>query len=205
MALKLTHFFLDEDDGLGWSEVWYLNTNNFDDARTFGRNIAASRLRICSPEIQITFQRVTGNLPADTQARARQQRASTLERVSLNGTNNPAGGREADLPWTCVKIRYISAVPTVFRTQLTRGLPDVFYDKGEDKLAKAQVANWLPGHLGVLVASGAQVRHLNPPVPPATFRVYSYQAVNSGQYEGYTRRATGRPFGLPRGRRSNRP
>lgn len=205
MALKLTQWFLDEDDGLGWSEVWYLAGNDFSVALASGRAIANSRAKIMSPEITITYQRVTGNLPADDAPRAHQQRNSALERLGIDGTNNPAGGRNADLPWTCVKIRYNSANLAVFRVQLTRGLPDVFYDQGNDKVAAAQIANWLPGHLGVLVNNGAQIRHLNPIVPPATARVYQYINVASGQYEGYTRRATGRPFGLPRGRRSNRP
>lgn len=205
MTLRMIHFFEDEDDGLGWSEVWYLGTTDFTQAQTAAFNWAQQRALILSPDVTITYSRIVGNLPVNNAVRPRQQRLATLSRLDQVGAQNGAGGRQGDLPWTAAKMRWQSSDKTVFRTQLLRGLPDIWFDKGSDKLAQASLTQWVPGALAIIGANTMQIRHLNPVVPPATSRVYSYVAPGSGTYEGYTRRATGRPFGLPRGRRSNRP
>jgi hypothetical protein len=204
MALKMIHFFEDEDDGLGWSEVWFLSTTGIDTGITIATQWAAQRVKILSPDVTITYARISANQPADNATRPRQQRQAALIRLNEIGAVNGAGGRQADTPWQAVKARWTGAVFTVFRTQLLRGLPDVWFDKGSDKTAQAAMSQWFPGALNFITANGMQIRHLNPVVPPATARVYSYVTPSTAFYEGYTRRATGRPFGLPRGRQPNR-
>jgi len=203
MPFKIIHFFRDTSDGLGWSEVWYNQSANFDQAQTAGTSLAARRVQLLAPDNILEYMRVIGNLPVDTQERPRQQRQATLTRLNLEGQAQVAPD-DSDLPWTAVKVRWTAADPGIFRTQLLRGVPDSWFDQGSDKLAAVKVANWIRGVLPTLALQQYAIRHLNPIVPPALFRVYSYTLPVTGQYEGYTRRATGRPFGLPRGRRPNR-
>ncbi len=204
MTLRMIHFFEDEDDGLGWSEVWYLGLTDFTQAQTIAQNWAAVRSAILAPDVTITYARIVGNLPTTAAPRARQQRLATLTRLNQLGTAQGAGGRFGDLPWTAVKLRWQSADNSVFRTQLIRGLPDIWFDKGEDKTASAALRAWTGQALGAIAQNNMQIRHVQGlPVKPDT-RPYVYVAPASMTYEGYTRRATGRPFGLPRGRRPNR-
>lgn len=204
MSLRMVHFFLDEDDGLGWSEVWYLNSSDLTGAQQIAQTWATTRAKILSPDVTIIYARLVSNLPANTAPRPRQQRLATLQRLDVVGTANPGQQRSGDLPWTAVKCRWTSGDYTVFRTQLLRGVPDVWFDQGSDKIAQAGMGLWIPGALQVITQSGMTIRHLNPLVPPATSRVYSYTSPVFGTYEGFTRRATGRPFGLPRGRAPKR-
>jgi hypothetical protein len=204
MTLRMIHFFEDEDDGLGWSEVWYLGVSDFTAAQDIARSWAATRAQILAPDVQITYSRIVGNLPATAAPRARQQRLATLQRINQLGTAQGAGGRFGDTPWQAVKLRWQSADQSVFRTQLVRGLPDAWFDKGDDKVGSAAVRAWTQAALAAIGANTMQIRHVvGLPVKPDT-RPFAYVAPQTLTYEGYTRRATGRPFGLPRGRRSNR-
>jgi hypothetical protein len=204
MPVKGIMYFEDEDDGLGWSEVFYLGTSTLSNGLLGMTAIAQARIKALSIDSSITYARVITNLPADNAVRPRQQRNAALTRLNLQGQANAGGQRSGDLPWAAVKVRWVSSDLQIFRTQLLRGLPDNWFDQGNDKIAQAALATFIPMYVSVLAANMAQIRHLNPVVPPATARVYSYVGIARGIYEGYTHRDTGRPFGLPRGRRPNR-
>jgi len=204
MPVRVVLFFEDEDDGLGWSEVWYCGTSTIEQGLNSGADFAATRAKILSVDSSITYCRAVANLPADNGKRPRQTRNAGLQRLNIQGTAQAGGARSGDLPWTAIKVRWETADFSIFRTQLLRGLPDVWFDQGNDKIGMAAMAQWLPVALGVLNKNNMQIRHLNQLVPPALNRTYSYVAPARADYEGYTRRATGRPFGLPRGRRPNR-
>jgi len=202
---KCIHFFRDQSEGLGWSEVWYVEAANFDQAEVSGNNIATTRSRLLSRDIIIEYQRIVGNQPSDNAPRARQPRAATLQRIDIQGGVPGANGANSDLPWVAVKVRWAASAVEKFRTQLLRGVPDGWFDLGSDKLAKAQIGTWIVPMIATLNANQARIRNLLPLVPPATARIYQFNAPARGTYEGYTRRATGRPFGLPRGRKAAAP
>jgi hypothetical protein len=204
-TFKVIHFFRDQSEGLGWSEVWYIDAANFDAAESGAQNWANQRVKILSRDCLIEYQRIVGNQPANTAPRVRQQRSSTLQKLDLQGVAPGAAGANADLPWTAVKVRWAAGDVSIFKTQLLRGVPDAWFDNGTDKLGAASIKQWIVAAQGVLLGQGLRIRHTLPIVPPAIGRVYTFEAVIRGTYEGYTRRATGRPFGLPRGRRPNRP
>ena len=183
--------------------MWYITAANFDQAETSGITIANRRVSLLAPDNVIEYQRIIGSQPDTDAPRPRQQRQATLQRLSLEGQAAVAPD-DSDLPWTAVKVRWAANDVSVFRTQLLRGVPDSWFDQGSDKLANAKVKNWIIAMVKSLQAAAATIRHKNPIVPPAVSRVFSYQSVARGTYEGYTRRATGRPFGWPRGRRPKR-
>lgn len=202
---KVVHFFRDVSDGLGWSEVWYVEAANFDQAEASGENIATTRTRLLARDIILEWQRVIGNQPATTAARPRQPRAAVLQRLNKPGIYPGVIGAFSDFTTTCVKVRWAANAVEKFRTQLLRGIPDDLFQNGDDKNAAAAVGQWIVPMVQTLQNNSARIRHTLAIVPPNTFRVYEFNAPVRGTYEGYTRRATGRPFGLPRGRRANRP
>ena len=201
---KCLLFFRDEADGLGWSEVWYQEAANFDQAEQGNTNWANRRSTILARDIVIEYSRIIGNQPTTDAPRVRQQRSATLQKLSIQGSAAGAGGANSDLPWVAVKVRWAAADISIFRTQLLRGVPDNWFDNGQDKLGSANVKQWILLAQADLFKNAFRIRHKNPIVPPAVARVFAFEAPARGTYEGYTRRATGRPFGLPRGRRAKR-
>jgi len=202
---KVTHFFTDHDTQLGWSESWFVTADNFDQANNQGRRLASSRIIIASPVIELTYMRVAGNQPDSTPHTIGQGRNATLQRMQMSGQAIAGADKPADWTTTAAKVRFSNQDRTVFVTRLFRGLPDAWWADGLDTLAQARINAWLQGDfLNALNLAAATIRHLNPVVPPATIRIYQYTSITRGTYEGYTRRATGRPFNLPRGRKSKR-
>lgn len=202
--MKLVQFFTDTDSHLGWSEVWYGIWADFTQARQDGLAICSARRQLLTETATLTYFRVTGGIADDTQARPRQQRQSILTKIDFDG-QAPAKQKFGDWTTTAVKVRFEAPNPTIFRTQLMRGIPDEWWELGNDQTAKDRLGQLLGPYVAVLTARNVKIRHLNPIVPPALFRVYSYPAPVRATFTGYTRRATGRVFDLPRGRRSKRP
>lgn len=201
---KCIHFFRDSDSGLGWSEVWYLTAGNYDQAVAQGKSIAISRVRVLAQTNFITHQRITGNQPDNDAARARQPRSSVLDRLDFQGQAKGGPDPQGDWTTTSAKVRWAAADVSIFRVQLLRGVPDDYFAAGSDKVAQASFANWVGKHIDTLQAQGATIRHLAPIVPPAAFRVYTFNTPFRGTYEGYATRQTGRVFNLPRGRAPKR-
>jgi hypothetical protein len=77
-----------------------------------------------------------------------------------------------------------------------RGVDDGFWAGGNDKLAQAVMAQWLGKFVPALVAAGAVILHR---VRPALN--INPSLITIGQFQKMTRRATGRPFVLLRGRK----
>jgi hypothetical protein len=201
---KGVHFFRSTTSGLGWSEVWYVDAPDYNTAVSSMANIATRRCRVLANDVLIEYQRVIGNQPLTTQVRARQQRSAVLDKLDLQGIAGAGLRGVGDLSWVAVKMRWAASAVEIFRTQLLRGVPDDWYDGGSDKVAKARLAEWAPTMVQALRDNSARIRHVfGPPITPG-IRDYHFESPVNGTYEGYTRRATGRPFGLPRGRRAAR-
>jgi len=204
-AFKCVHFFRDSQTALGWSEVWYMNATDFNAASTQGILIAKARAKLLAISNLIEYQRITGNLRTTdvNPVPVRNQRLATLEKISEIGSAGGTVKVPGDWTTTAVKVRWTSADFTRFRTQLLRGIPDDWF-AADDHVGKANVAAWIPVMLKALFAGGAQIRYLPPKQNPPVTRTYAYIAPTQADYTGYTRRATGRPFAQPRGRRPNR-
>jgi len=200
---KIIHMLRDRSTGNGWSEVYYTNAANYDQALAAGEAVANARVFALAPDNLLEYIRVTGNQPADTTPRTRQPRSSALIKVSIEGLATRAPD-DSDLPWSAVKIRWLAADISKFRVQLIRGVPDTWYDQGSDKIASAALVQWIARMVRVFTIQQIMIRHLAPIVPPAVQRVYDFVQIQRGIYEGYTFRATGRPFGLQRGRAPKR-
>jgi hypothetical protein len=204
MIFKVIHFFRDSNDGLGWSEVWYCDAGNIDQAVSNASNVATTRARILSSDIILEWQRVVGNQPINKTPRPRQERAATLDRLDLQGSAGRGQAINSDLPWVAVKVRWAAGNVAIFRVQLLRGVPDSWFEGGSDKVAKANFQNWIPVMVRQLQLNTMRIRHVVGPKVVPDNRAFSFETLNNGTYEGYTRRATGRPFGLPRGRAPKR-
>jgi len=203
-VFKVVHFFRDSITSLGWSEVWYVNATDMDAAHTQGVILAKARVKLLAISNELTFLRVTGGLHTTTApVTVRNQRMSTLDKLELTGDAGGDVKPSGDYTTTCVKVRWQSADFLVFRTQLLRGVPDDWF-KGSEDVGKANTKAWVPVMLKALFGAGAVIRHLPQKQNPPVVRTYAYVAPASGQFTGYTRRATGRVFDLPRGRRPNR-
>jgi hypothetical protein len=192
---KVIHFF-NKDSGFpaGWSEVWYTDAANFDQAEDNGVQWAGKRAQILSSQFVIQAQRVTSNIQHTPGPKA--TRKATLK--VLNQGGNAVGGEpeKGDLPWSCVNVRWRAADVSIFRSQLLRGLPDDWYAGNSDKIAKLKIDAWLPQAVRVLAIGVMRIRHKD----PLSIGGFAYVAPASAQYIGYTKRDTGRPFGLLRGR-----
>lgn len=194
---KVIHFFQNDEQSLGWSEVYYCSAADIVAAQTASLRLAQERVKLlCSP-IELKYSRVSGNDQPGTPGTHRQRLAS-LQSVLLTGSFSPTTDYP-DVSWTAAKVRLQNADGTIFRVQLLRGLPDIFWDQGTDKLAKQNMKVFVKGWKAALVAGNFQIRHIIRGNP-----VRSYIAIHDAQFEGLTRRATGRPSYLPRGRRSKR-
>jgi len=192
---KVTMMFQDFNQTLGWVENWYVAASGASTALSQATAVAQARCGIlCSPNI-ISYIRISGNLPENATSPPR-QRAALLSRVNLQGSYSPTTN-SPDTAWQAAKIRFAESTGFVFRTQLMRGLSDDLWSAGTDKIAQARFNAFLPGFVAALVANNFLLRHKNRAAPSSPV----YFPIASAQYEGLTRRATGRPLLLPRGRR----
>lgn len=192
---KVVFFFNDPSQSLGWSEVWYAAGADINSIQNAAQAVAATRVQIlCSP-LMLTYCRVSLNL-APTAPGVRRQRLASLTAPLLEGSFRPSSDF-SDVAWTAAKIRWANNDGTIFRIQLIRGISDECWQNGNDKLGQQFIRPWVKSYLKQLQAANFQLHHVVRGVPAG-----SYIALGSGLYEGLTRRATGRPSYLPRGRRS---
>jgi len=194
-TVKVTFFFQDDEQSLGWSENWFLTAADFNAAQTAANNIAQTRVQILASPLVLKYVRCSGNL-APTVPHAPRQRLANLTAPLLQGSYRPSTDFP-DVAWTAAKMRWTNNDGTIFRVQLIRGISDEFWANGEDKIAQTQMKLWAKQMTATLVANQALIHHVVRGNPAGT-----YVAMAKGFYEGLTRRATGRPSYLPRGRRS---
>jgi len=193
---KVQHLF---DTGIrpdGWSETWYVNADDQKSAQDQGKTIAQARVQLLATKYVLHYQRVTSNIPTIPAPAQRRVRKASLENMSL--TAKPGGGTTAtpDLPWMAALIRVQNSDRTVFRNFLMRGLPDELWSNGNDDQARAFFSTFLGGFAKQLKAAAAVILHKQDVPPPLSPLPIIYC-----DYERMVKRATGRPFGLDRGRR----
>lgn len=198
MPFKVTFFFTQPEESLGWSEVHYAAGADFPSVQLAARQVANVRTQILASPCTLDFIRVSGNL-APTTPMVRRQRLASLTAPALVGSATPKDSSFPDVAWTAVKVRLTNTDGTIFRIQLLRGVPDSFWSEGNDVQAGLAMRGFVKAYLGALQAANFQGHHIVRGNPAGIY--YSY-----GQciFEGMTRRATGRPSYLPRGRRSKK-
>lgn len=191
---KTLHIFDAVDQTAGWQEVWYLDAGNLDEAQTKSLAIATKRVTAVSAGFNLEWIRCSANAQPPTPGVFRQRNAN-LRRVSLNGSYPGTLTTDADTVWQAARCRFSDATEQIFRPVLMRGLPDTSWSQGNDKILKAFFTQWLPGFVATLVANSAQIMHLvrgNPLRTPTP--------IARGFFEQISKRDTGRPLFLYRGR-----
>jgi hypothetical protein len=196
-TFKVIFFFENDEQSLGWSEVNYFTGADILAAQTAGLALAQARVALLAGPIQLKYIRCSGNLPPTT-AHTYRQRLANLTAPLLVGSWSP-GTDYPDVTWTAAKVRLTNNDGTIFRVQLLRGIPDIIWDQGTDKLGKVRVQTFMKSYVKALIANNFSIAHTIRGNPNKNF-----VAIAAGFYEGLTRRATGRPSYLPRGRRSPR-
>jgi len=191
---KVTFFFQDDTQSLGWSEVHYAVGASQQAIQQAALSVAETRVQLLCGPIQLKYIRVTQNIPPSTVG-VRRQRLASLTAPLLVGSYTP-GSDYPDVAWTAAKIRLSNADGTIFRVQLLRGSTDAQWDLGSDKKFKVFMTGWCKNYLAALNAANFQGHHIVRGNPAG-----SYYAYGQCFYEGLTRRATGRPSYLPRGRK----
>jgi hypothetical protein len=187
--------FEDGVQSAGWSEVYYFDAGTLPNALAAMNLLAAQRTKILSREHTITHIRISNPVVPAAQGFIRGQRAATLVPIGLKG-NAADAGEGPDVVWTGAMVRYMDNSQTIFRNQILRGVPDDWWSNGSDKVAKPAMNEFLPGWLRQLQAMTAYVLHFsraNNNKNPTPITIANYMKM--------TRRATGRPFVLLRGRR----
>jgi hypothetical protein len=194
---KVLFFFQDDAQSLGWSEVHYWSGDTILNAQAAAFKLAQARVGLLSIGIDLKYIRCSGNDQPGT-AHTYRQRLASLTAPLLRGSFSPATDSE-DLAWSAMKIRITNNDGTIFRVQLVRGIPDVIWDLASDKVGRKKMEAPIARYIKALVDGHFQIRHLVRGNPAR-----SYVPIAAGFYEGLTRRATGRPSYLPRGRRHKR-
>lgn len=183
------------DQVAGWSEVYNIQADTLPDAVTRLTALAQVRCVILQSLFTITHLRISNPVTPATPGFIRGQRVATLKEVNLPGSYGGVSS-SPDVVWTCGMCRFTDATQTIFRNILFRGVADELWAGGNDKLAQAVFKNWLGQFIPALVNVGAVILHRVRPglnIIPAL--------ITQGQFMKMTRRATGRPFVLLRGRK----
>jgi len=187
--------FEDGVQAAGWSEVYYFDAGTLVNAVTKLKDLAARRTQILHPEHTITHLRVSNPVVPPGPGFIRGQRAATLVPLGLKG-NAPASGEGPDVVWTGAMVRYSDVTETIFKNQILRGVPDVWWTAGNDKVGKPTMNTWLPKWLTELKNMSAYILHF-----VRGLNVKQPVVIANADYMKMTRRATGRPFVGLRGRR----
>jgi len=192
-------FFVSRTINAGWTEDWFLSASDLDGAMASLQNIADERIKFLGRNYDLEWLRVTDNIPLAVPAPPRRQRSVLLDHFQkrgLLGTTADSG----DTPWEALKVRFQSTDKHCFRVQNLRGVPDSLWSGGGPVNLKAAMGPYIQPYNTKLVVNGAQIRHVNNTSP----KTFTYFNVSKAIIEDLSRRATGRPSFLPRGRRSKR-
>lgn len=194
MPIKGQMVFQDEVEQQGWTETYYLPLTDINVALTQLESLATVRAQILSVRRSIGWIRASLNMPRVVPG-PRRQRAAGLRRIDLGGSYS-AGTGSPDVVFLAAKVRYQDTTAQIFRTFLLRGLDDSLWNNGDDKQAKAAFKQFLPKWSAALNGVGVFIWHLD-----RTTGVKVPVTIASAEYEGLTRRATGRALFIPRGRK----
>jgi hypothetical protein len=195
VAVKVTLLFSGGDQDGGWSEVYYVAGSDVNSGLQAAQALIPVRLRILSPDNACLGARITQPLAPPGAGFLRAQRAAYLYSQVTRGSAGGFGFPSSDVLWTGVMLRLNDVTLSIFKNQVYRGVPDSYWANGTSTGAVAAMAIWMPAWLAVLTQVNATIRHLT---RPATT---TFSAIRSLEYIRVSRRATGRAFGLLRGRR----
>lgn len=200
MTMRMDMVFEAERVSAGWTESWYLGGTDLNAGLAIADLVGRARLNCLARNFFLDFVRVTVNTALAVPQQARRQREVLIRSLQLRGYlgNTSESG---DMPWAALKIRWRGANPKCFRVQNLRGIPDNLWTAGGPANLIAQFTPALTPYKQVVIQQNCQMRHAEV-TNPATF---SYTNVIAAEIENLSRRATGRPPFLPRGRRSKRP
>jgi len=197
MPVKMDMVFKQQSLSTGWVETWYLDTTDLDGAAASGVRIARDRAALLGFGVTLEFVRVSLNIPTVTPSGVRRQRLMLLRSVQIPGSFNPSVDT-ADVSWQALKIRWESTSRGSFRMQELRGIVDRAFSNNTVQNLRSIYQIPLDAFRDRLIAEGAKIKHLVRGTPPTN----SFIGIQSAIIEGVTRRATGRPLYLYRGRRS---
>lgn len=196
MALKCIMLFKGGDQDGGWSEVYNLNMATVDQAVAAMDALAAVRVQIMTGDNTVIGYRITLPLAPPGAGFIRAQRTAYLATRNIPGAVGLTTN-SSDVLWTGAMVRLNDATKTIFRNQIYRGIPDSFWSAGTDKSAMATLTPfWVNKWVAALQANAAGIVHRLRGQPGTQFA-----PITNGEYIRITRRATGRAFGLLRGRR----
>jgi len=194
-VFKTTWIFKSSFQSMGWSESWYVTATDKPTAHNASQSVAIRRLQALSNACTLVAIRTTGNIPPFT-PNVMRQRDVLISFLNWPGQYNETGVASA-LGFTAAKVRFMNTTNEAFTVRELRGLPDTSWSNNSDKIASSLIAMMLPALVLGMQTNNFGFRHINRGSPPT----YTYLAIQSGFYEGLTRRATGRPSYLPRGRK----
>jgi hypothetical protein len=194
-VVKGIYLFEAFDQAAGWSEVVYFQADTLPAALVAFQAMAQVRVQILASAFTMTHIRISNPVVPPGPGFIRGQRTATLYEVNYPGGYGGAAG-SPDVVWTAAMVRMSDATQTIFRNVMFRGVDDGFWAGGNDKLARAAVTNWLAGYLAILKANAAVILHTQ-----RGLNVKQPALIANAQYQKMTRRATGRPFVLLRGRK----
>jgi hypothetical protein len=183
----------------GWNESWYLGGTDTRSGMTNALQIAGARLACLSRNYTLTFVRTSVNIALAVPQQARRQRNVALTSFQGRGQLGTTTDN-GDAPWSALKVRWITALPVCFSVRNQRGIPDKLWSDGGPANIPSLFNAPFRTYANQVTASGGQLRHAEV-TNPATF---TYHNVTDAILETLSRRATGRPSFLPRGRAPKR-
>jgi hypothetical protein len=199
MLLKVTYFFRCKDQG--WSESHYGDHVDYTTAGVNALALANARLGLLTSDAYIIARRIS---KPDT------KRDSVVTLYPIGSDDELIGEAEGNVanlkcnqPSDAV-IFEVRASPALKNRVYLRGIPDTYIVSGEFTPAAAwttqAVGNAVGTYLSRLKEGGWYVKAKDAESEGG----FSYSFITDGAVLGLTSRKTGRPFGLRRGRRSNR-
>lgn len=192
MLWKLTVLF--ENGKYGWSETYGTDVASLPNATLKGLNLIAKRKQILAHPAAIVGLRTSSADPEDPQ--------TALAKIPVkDGTTNLAFSSSSDIPWNGVLCRAISAGQRKPISRILRGIPDDYLGGSDTLIGQFQPeSNWqnaFEKFATFLIGDyGTIVKRDEVPAPGLVFLQFS-----NYEWTGPAHRQTGRPFGLPVGRR----
>lgn len=192
---KVTWIFKDAIQLAGFSESWYVVASSKQIAHANALQVLPKRLQSISSGVIAVAQRTTGNVPPYTPDVLR-QRDVIIDFLGWPGSAGQSFGGEG-LVFAAAKVRFSNNTIEAFSMRELRGLPNDAWQNNSDKVANTLTTQMLLSAVPLMQSLGFCFRHVQRGTPPTI----AFIPVQQGQYESMTRRATGRPSYLPRGRR----
>lgn len=199
MTLRMDMMFESRTISAGWNESWYLAGTDPQSGMTQALIIAGARLACLSRNYTLTFVRTSANLAQPTTGNPRRQRNVFLTFFNGRGQLGTLDDN-GDTPWQALKVRWLTNISSNFAVKNMRGIPDKLWVQGGPANIAAVFNAPFRTYANAVIAQGGQLRHVSATLP----KTFSYNTITGAVLENLSRRATGRPSFLPRGRRPKR-